>query len=307
MDNLDLRHLRYFIAVAEELSITRAAERVRIAQPSLSVQIKHLEAQVGADLLDRGGRTIALTEAGRVFLTQARKVLAEANRSVDLARQAASGEIGSLAIGYNMPAAYRVFPNIVPAFRRKYPNVRLSFHGLYTPQQIDAVRRGEIDLGFVWLPFFKSDINVHELLKEPLIAVLPADHRLTAKSRLSISDLSEEPLVMASRRADPETYHQIEQIFLDAGAVMNVAYELENATSMIDFVAMGVGATLVPRNTCAIRADGVVCRPLKPPGLTKTLAMIKAGARSGLPQIFYDFALENLPDRKRSRAEDSAQ
>jgi DNA-binding transcriptional LysR family regulator len=289
MDAIDLRHLRYFVAIAEEMSFTRAAVRLRVAQPSLSVQIRALERQLGVDLLLRDGRGIKLSEAGRIFVEQARRTLAEVQKGVDLARQAASGELGQLTIGYNMPAAFRVFPRIVPPYRKLRPNVHLSFRGLYTPRQLDAVRREELDLGFVWLPFPTLEFDVHELFQEPLVAIVPAEHRLAGAKSMSIRDLSGEPLVLASRFADPTSYQQIERLFTDVGAVMNVAYELESSTAMIDFVAMGGGCALLPNNTCSMRSDRVVSKRVKAPTISKSLAMIKKKGRGGLAQGFFEF------------------
>src|SRR6266851_3628619 len=159
---MELRHLRYFVAVAEELHFTRAAAKLHIAQPALTVQIQRLEADVGAALLSREGRSVSLTEAGRVFLERSRHILAQADEGIVLARRAAKGEIGHLSIGYNTPAQFRIFPKVIPAFKRRWPLVYLSFHNLRSRQQLEGVRRGELDLGFVWLPVQKAGLDVQE-------------------------------------------------------------------------------------------------------------------------------------------------
>jgi DNA-binding transcriptional LysR family regulator len=293
---MELRHLRYFVAVAEELNFTRAAERLHIAQPPLSVQIRNLESEIGAELLSREARNIKLTEAGRVFLEQARQTLANANRGVTLARQAAKGEIGHLSIGHNRPAEFRVFPKIVPAFKKKRPHVHLTFHSLKMSQQFEALRRDELDLGFVWLPVPTDEFDVQELTKEPLVAMLPADHRLAAAASVSIKDLLHEPLILFPRALDPETYHEIEQLFLRAGGVMNVVYELETLLSVINFVAMGSGCSLLPDFTRIIRREGIVYKPLRGPNIVKTLAIVKKKGRGDLAEMFYRFTVDNLPD-----------
>jgi DNA-binding transcriptional LysR family regulator len=291
---MELRHLRYFVAVAEEMSIRRAAARLHIAAPPLSVQIRKLESEIGVELLARAGRGIRLTEAGQVFLEQARKTLVDANRGVALARQAANGEIGQLSIGYNAPTGFRVFPKVLPAFRKRWPQVHLTFHAHTIPQQLAGVLREELDVGFVWLPIPPEEFDVAELVREPLVAVLPANHRLASKSTVSVRDLSREPLVLLARNHDSETFHEIEQLFRRAGVTMNVAYELENGLSMINFVAMGCGCSLLPEYTRAIRHDGVVHRPLRSPKLVKTLAIIKKKGRQDLAQTFFEFTLEQL-------------
>jgi DNA-binding transcriptional LysR family regulator len=165
---------------------------------------------------------------------------------------------------------------------------------MYTPSQLNGVRREELDLGFVWLPFPHAEFDVQQLLHEPLIAILPAEHRLAKAKKLGIADLSGEPLVLASRLADPVSYQQIEQVFTDVGAAMNVAYELENSTAMIDFVAMGAGCALLPNNTCSIRSDRVVAKKIREPNVGKTLAMIKKKGRGGLAQAFFEFAAQEF-------------
>ncbi len=291
---MDLRHLRYFVTVAQELNVTRAAARLHIAQPSLSLRIHKLEQEVGAELFDRVGRSIRLTQAGRLFLEQAHKTLADVDRGITLARQAAKGETGQLSIGYNAPAAFKVFPKIVPAFRRKWPNIHLTFHSLLGQQQLDGLRRDELDLGFVWLPVATEELDVQELLKEPLIAVLPAGHRLARASAVRIKDLSQEPMILPARDLHPDTYRDIEQRFASAGATLNVAYQLENSLSMINFVAMGIGCSILPDYASTIRHDGVVYRPLRPANFTKTLAIIKKKGRTDLARTFVQFTLQTL-------------
>lgn len=291
---MELRHLRYFIAVAEEMSFRRAAERLHIAPPPLSVQIRKLEAEIGAELFERVGRGIKLTQAGRVFLEQSRKTLTDARRSIALARQAAHGEIGNLAIGYNAPTGFRVFPRILPLFRKRWPNVHLTFHAHTIGRQLEGVLREDLDIGFVWLPIPREEFDVAELVEEPLVAVLPSNHRLASKSTVSIRDLAQEPLVLLARTHDPETFREIEQLFRRAGVTMNVAYELENSLSMINFVAMGCGCSLLPEYTRAIRQDGVVHRPLKSPRLVKTLAVVKKRGRGDLAETFFRFIVEEF-------------
>jgi DNA-binding transcriptional LysR family regulator len=294
---MDLRHLRYFVTVAEELNVTRAAARLHIAQPSLSLRVHKLEQEVGAELFDRVGRSIKLTQAGRLFLEQARKVLADAERGIALARQAANGETGQLSIGYNAPAGFKVFPRIVPAFRRRWPNIHLTFHSMLSLQQFDGLRRDELDLGVVWLPIPTDEFDVEELVKESLVAVLPADHRLASATSVRIEDLSGEPLILPARDLQPDSYLEIEQRFARAGAVLNVAYQLENSLSMINFVAMGIGCSLLPDYARTIRHEGVVYRPLEPADFTRTLAIIKKKGRGDLAEGFVRFTVDTLSKR----------
>ncbi len=293
---MELRQLRYFVAVAEEMSLRRAAARLYIAAPPLSVQIRKLEAEVGAELFAREGRGIKLTKAGRVFLEQARKTLVDAARAMELARQAAHGAIGQLSIGYNAPTGFRVFPRVIPTFKKRWPEVRLTFHAHSIVQQLERLTREELDVGFVWLPVQADLFDVRELVRESLDVVLPIDHPLAGQDSISVKDLSGEPLILLSRVLDPETFRDIETLFRDAGARMNVAYELENSLSMINFVAMGCGCSMLPDYTRAIRQEGVVHRPLTPPNLVKTLAVIKRKDRGDIAEMFFHFVADSLAE-----------
>lgn len=303
---MELRHLRYFVAVAEELSFRRAAERLHIAQPPLSVQIRQIETEVGAELFSREKRKIRLTEAGRVFLEHARQTLAYVNRSVVLTRQAANGEVGHLSIGCGTAAEFRVFPTLVPLFKKQWPNVHLTFHNLRTPRQIEQLRRDELDLAFAWLPVPSQEFESHALAKEPFVVMLAANHPLASATSLSIKDLSKEPLILFSRNLDLELFHQIEQLFLEAGAVMNVAYELESLVSMLNFVTMGVGCSVFPDYIRMLPRQGLVYRPLRAPNLVKTLGVIRKRDKRGLAESFYRFTMETMREttgkRPRGRA-----
>jgi DNA-binding transcriptional LysR family regulator len=291
---VELRQLRYFVAVADHLNFTRAAARLYISTPALSMQVRQLEKEIGAALLSREGRGIKLTEAGRAFLGKARETLANASTAITLAQRTANGEIGQLTIGYHAPAEIRVFPKIVPAARRSWPNLHLSFHDLRPPQQLEGLRRDELDLGVVWLPVPTGEFEIQELTRERLVAVLPVSHRLSSASTVSVKDLSGEPMVLFPEAMDLETFHEIEQLFSSAGAAMNIVHELETLLSIISFVAMGLGCSVLPAYMRSIRYDGIVYRPLRPPNLVKTLAIIKKKGKAGLSDAFYRLAVKNM-------------
>jgi DNA-binding transcriptional LysR family regulator len=291
---MELRHLRYFLAAAEELNFRRAAVRLRIAQPALSVQMRQLETEIKAELFSRAGRGIKLTDAGKVFLEQARRILSDVTRSIALAQYAANGDIGHIVVGHNGPAELLAFPKIVPAFRDKWPNIHLSFENFRTPQQIERLRRGELDLGFVWLPVPPGEFDVIELMSVPVGVVLPLGHRLAESEVLSIADLSGEPLILFSRGRDPDSFHQIEEMFAKASAHMNVTYEFELLLSVINFVAMGIGLSLLPDYHLRIGMPGVVFRPLKPTRFIKRLAIIKPRASRGAAEVFFRFSGDAL-------------
>jgi len=294
---MELRHLRYFVTVAEEMNFTRAAARLSIAQPPLSVQIRRLEAEIGAQLFLRSGRQIALTDSGRVFLEHARHTLLVAERSVDLARRAARGEVGHLSIGYNTVAEFKVFPSIIPDFRRLYPGVHLSFHEFETAQQVSLLRDGAVDVGFVWLPFSGDEFEIRKLTRATFVVALPAAHRLASRPTVSLAELSDDPFLVFSRVLDPQTYREIEDLFQETEATMTVALELESLLSLLNFVAIGSGYALVPDYMQAVRREGVTYKTLKGRNVIKTLAVAKRRELGGIADAYYRFTVEKLANR----------
>lgn len=293
---MELRHVRYFVAVAETLNLRKAAERLHISPPPLTVQIRDLEAEIGTELLARKskGQRLELTDAGRVFLEHARRMLALADESVISARRAASGSLGRLCIGYNPVAELSVLPRLVPALTTRWPGVEIVWHSMKTPQQVEALARGKLDLGFICPPVPEDGFDLQPLAQQPFIAVLPANHRLASATIIAWRALSEEPLILYSSALDPHSFSQIEQRFIQAGAVMRVVCELESSLSMIAVVAAGAGSCIVPeyvRNFCG---EGVVCKPLAPPNILRTLAVAKKRGREGLADSFYHFVVDNL-------------
>jgi DNA-binding transcriptional LysR family regulator len=287
---MELRQLRYFVAVAEEQSVRRAAARLHVAPPSISVQIHQLEAEMSVNLFSRERRRIKLTEAGHVFLHQARTVLRQLKRGVNLAQQADNGEIGHLSIGYVAGALFLVLPKIVPLFKKTWPNVHLTFQSMTGAQQCAALLAEEIDLGFATPPIPEDQFDLHELVKEPFAIAVPAGHRLARKRTVSIMDLSGEPLVQASRAQNPDLHAEIAALFQRAGAVMNVAVELEDSLSMTGFVAMGLGCSFVPDYARWFNRNDIMYKPLKAPRLVKAMAIVKKRGKSGLSEQFFRFA-----------------
>ncbi|MFW6723435.1 LysR family transcriptional regulator, partial [Streptomyces sp. MAR4 CNY-716] len=190
---VDLRRMRYFIAVAEELHFGRAATRLHMAQPPLSRQIRQLEASVGTRLLDRSRRGVTLTTAGRVFLEEARATVRQADRAVERARRAARGETGRLAVGFIDAAIYSVVPPVVRRFSQEYPAVELSVTELRIPDQIREVGEGRLHAGFVHPPVSDPRLAVESMFTEPLTVALPTGHRLAGLAAVDLADLAGTP------------------------------------------------------------------------------------------------------------------
>src|SRR5688572_22435187 len=200
---MDLRHCRYFVAVAEELHFGRAAKRLGISQPPLSQQIRALEAEIGVELLRRTKRVVRLTPAGEVFLQSSRKLLRDVEDSLDVTRRASRGEVGSLQLGYAPGAEIELLPRVVRAFYRKYPDVDVRLVPLHTREQLDSLRQGRIDAGLLLLPAAAEGLEIRTLRREPLVVVLPREHPLARRAEIRPRDLAGVAFIHLSRDHAP--------------------------------------------------------------------------------------------------------
>ncbi|MCR6632663.1 MAG: LysR family transcriptional regulator [Magnetospirillum sp.] len=257
---MELRHLRYFVAVAEERHFGRAAERLRMAQPPLSQQIKAFEAELGARLFDRNRRKVELTAAGAALLDEARLILARAGELGRLARAAAAGEAGRLDIGFTGSVPFNdVMPRILGNFRRRYPDVLVSLREMPTGSQMEAVAEGRLDIGFARpadsnLP---PGVAARRILREPLMLVLPADHRLAGRGRVSMAEVAGEGLVMNPRHIGTGLYDKIALLCGRAGHTPRIAVEAHQMSTMISLVGAGLGLAVVPQTMRRMGVGGV--------------------------------------------------
>ncbi|WEF30632.1 LysR substrate-binding domain-containing protein [Pseudoduganella chitinolytica] len=284
---MELRHLRYFVAVAEELSFTRAAERLHIGQPPLSQQIQALEAEVGALLLERSKRWVRLTEAGKLFLADARRMLALAEQSKDTARRAARGEAGELRVGFTFSTPFTpLFATVIRQYRQQFPGVALTLHEMATLPQLAALEARELDLGFVRAVSVAvpDTIRLTTLQHVPLRLVLPADSPLAAQDTVAIKDLAGLPFVMYPKNAGTGIYPQIFRLCRAAGFVPQIAMEAGEASTIIGLVAAGIGISVLPSSFDRIRMEGVVYRPLADPAATTTMMLAQRG-EDGNPRV----------------------
>lgn len=273
----ELRHLRYFIAVAEELHFGRAAQRLNIAQPGLSQQIKALETELGVPLLLRNRRRVELTAAGHVFLEEGRRALAQLERAEKLARRAASGEIGRLAIGGTESATWVVLPQLVREFRKRHPNVDLTIREMPSPAQLAALRNAEIDIGFVRPPIGTEGLVARTVLEEKLGVILPKAHPLAKRSEIPITALRDQPLVVHPAR--PSGWAEfMTGICRNAGFEPVVAQEASETATAVSFVAAGLGLTIVPISLKGLVRPGLAYRPVAKPAPTAKLLMVYRSA-----------------------------
>ena len=260
---MELRQLRYFATLAEELHFGRAAKRLSLTQPPLSLAIQNLERDLGVRLFERTRRSVALTHAGKAFLDEARQTLARADRAVDHAQRAGRGEVGRLAVGFLANTAYTLLPPVLHEFRRGYPGVTLDLRELTIPQQLDALRRENIDAGLLRPPVADTELAAETILEEPFVLALPAAHPLCALKRVPLRRLAVESFVMFPR-TDGFVFHDLIMGFCQRGGFTpRVAQEVNQTHAVIGLVSAGLGVALVPASAQKIGLAGVVYLPLR--------------------------------------------
>jgi DNA-binding transcriptional LysR family regulator len=288
MDEIDLRLFRYFIAVAEELHFGHAAERVGIAQPPLSQQIRRLEQKLGAELLHRTKRRVELTEAGKVFLEQARLTISQAELAISMTRRAARGEVGRLAVGMISSASYEdVIPRAIRVFRERYPDAELVLQECSTAHQVDLLHRHEIQIGFVRPPVVDPALTILTVKREPLVAALPKSHKLAGRAEIRVGDLASERWIMLPRNSGLGFYDLVLEVCRKAGFSPVVAQEATQIHTMTGLVAAGLGVALVPAAVQNLRRPGVVYRRLA--GHTPAAELAAAYLKSGRPPVLDAF------------------
>ncbi|CAG9246843.1 DNA-binding transcriptional dual regulator HcaR [Paraburkholderia unamae] len=270
---MELRHLRYFIAVADELSFTRAAQRLHTAQPSLSQQIRNLEDEVGTPLFERTRRKVELTEAGKVFLAEARLVVAQADRAVARARQVGQGR-ATVTIGFVPAAEIRVFPVILPRLRLRYPDVNVELRSLPTAEQEEALLRGDIDVAFMRRPVVSPTLRSEVVLTEPLVVVLPSGHPLARQQRIAPAQLSGEPFISTHPQFSGQVHSVVEAYCEAHGIERKVAQVATNILLNLNLVGMGLGYALLPAYVSSLTSSAICTRPLEGEPPTIDLLMV---------------------------------
>ncbi|MFJ1302249.1 LysR family transcriptional regulator [Pseudomonadota bacterium AL_CKDN230030165-1A_HGKHYDSX7] len=262
---MELRHLRYFVAVAEELHFTRAAARLGIGQPPLSLQIQQLERELGTPLLLRLPRGVTLTEAGSQFLDDARAILAAAERAADTARRLGRGERGSVAVGFTASAVFHPYlPQAIRAYRDRYPGVHISLEESNTQALLQHLREGGVDVAFVRPPYQLAPEQASErVLDEPMLVALPPGHPLCRRRSVPIEALAGEAFVLYPRPVGAGLYDAIQAACQRAGFTPHVIQEAPQMASIISLVAAGVGISVVPAAMRHMGAEGIEYRPIK--------------------------------------------
>ncbi|MDU9389533.1 LysR family transcriptional regulator [Pseudomonas sp. zfem002] len=265
---MELRHLRYFIAVAEELHFGRAAQALGISQPPLSQQIQALEQELGARLFERTNRRVELSEAGRLFLEEARQVLAQVDKAADVARRAQLGELGEMKIGFTSSAPFNSsIPRAIYSFRQRFPAVHLNLKEMSSRDVAEALLDERIEVGLMRPLPLPDSLVATELLREPLVAVLNADHPLAQGSAngLHLAALANEPFVFFPRSYGSGLHAQLLSLARQAGFTPHFAQEAAEVMTIIGLVSAGLGVSVLPASFQRMRIDGVVYRTLLDP------------------------------------------
>jgi DNA-binding transcriptional LysR family regulator len=272
---MDLRHLRYFVAVAEERHFSRAARRLQMAQPPLSRQIQDLEAELGFSLFDRSKRRVELTPAGSVFLAHTRRIFSALDLAVHEAKRASVGESGRVVIGYLSSLAYSGITELLRAYRARFPSIELALRELPPQEQIDALKEGRIDVGFVRGPLDDAALASECVRREPLVVALPLDHPLASRKRIALEVLAREPFVLFPRQRSPAFFDQLMGLCRAAGFSPHIVQEAPQL-DVLSLVAAGFGVAIVPQSTRNVRRLGLALRPIVGSPMTDLLIAWRA-------------------------------
>ncbi len=284
---MELRHLRYFLAVAEELNFTRAAKRLNIAQPPLTQQIKALEAEMGVTLFDRTGYRVELTDAGRSFVPQVARILADVRNAVLTAKRAAMGEVGHVRVGFTESASFN--PLVTAAFRNfraAYPEVEMSLEESPSTVLATALRDGRIDAAFVRPPLRTGEgIALHMIDEEEMVVALASGHRLAGRIDLEIKDLAEETFVLYPRTERPGLADTVIAACEKAGFAPKVKQYTPQLSSTINLVAASLGVSIVPSSMRGLQPQAVVYKTLRDQRLTALLGIAHRAGESSAPVL----------------------
>ena len=295
---MELRHLRYFVVLAEELHFGRAARRLAISQPPLSVAIRQLEESVGAQLFERNSKAVRLTAAGQTLELSARTLLRDAEEAATEARQVAQGSAGRLRIGFVGAMLYRGLPQALTRFQAAHPAVRVSLVELNSGEQMTELLQDRMDVGFVHTGRVPAELQARLLVSEPFVACLPAAHRLARKRAVALADLRGEPFVLFSRSASPDYHARILAICAKAGFWPEVRQEVRHWLAVVSMVSQGLGVALVPDAMRHSALKGAVFRPLEeatPP--SEAYGVWPAGSPNVLVPRLLDAVLRSLGPR----------
>jgi DNA-binding transcriptional LysR family regulator len=293
--DVEMRHLRYFVAVAEELHFGRAAMRLHIAQPPLSQQIRKLEEMVGHALLHRTSREVRLTAAGEELLERARHTLKKIDADLSAVRRAGRGEAGTLTVGFVGSAMLTALPKLLGRYRRQFPQVDLQLRELYTAGLIDALLNGTVDVGFMRDAGPIDGLHIETLMAEPFVVVLPRKHPLAEEKSVPVKSLQHEPFVLFARSYGSVAWKKTMDVCEAHGFTPRVVQEAPQWLTIMTLVGAGLGVTIAPACVTKLAVPDTVCRKLRPQSqLTQLELACRASETRPIATAFSELARQRF-------------
>ncbi|KWC53238.1 LysR family transcriptional regulator [Burkholderia ubonensis] len=296
---MELKQLRYFVAVAEELHFGRAAKRLFISQPALSFDIRKFEDALGVQLFARTSKSVALTNAGEVLLGEARRLLLQAAEAERLTVRSAFGYAGRLRVGFVHSMLYRGLPDAVRRFEVDHPGVEIVLSEMNTQAQVQAIQRGQIDLGYAHWGHFPPEVDSTPIHAEPFVCCLPAGHPLARRRQVALAALADEPFILFPRDAAPHYHDLIIAQCVNAGFSPLIRHEARLWQTILSMIEFGMGVALVPRVLQQVKSDRLAFRPLKDAPLeSRTLELKRSGSAEPVALRFAEYlraSIDALP------------
>jgi DNA-binding transcriptional LysR family regulator len=297
---IEFRHLRYFVAVSETLHFGKAAQRLGMAQPPLSQQIRDLERNLGHALFDRTTRGVRLTRVGQFFLERVRNTLAKLSEDVDTARRLGSGQEGVLTIGFSGSTMFTALPRVIRLYRSMHPNVELRLRELVTAEQLPSLLDGTLDLGFLRDGEAREGLTIETILREPFVAVLPARHKLSAKTAISPLELKDEEFVLFARKMGNLAYDRTVACCEAEGFRPNFVQDAPQWPTVLRLVAAGLGVSLAPASVASLTTPGVIFKRVRSERWTAIDIGMKAKPENPATRAFLDIARKQFSKTGRS-------
>lgn len=292
---MELRHLRYFATIANELNFTRAAEKLNTVQPSLSQQMKDLEREVGVKLIDRNNRHVELTEAGHAFLTEALLSLEHAERAIQVARHIAHSQTEQLNIGFVPVAEMKVFPYIMPNIRAQFPELKIQFHSMTDAEQFQALKRGEIDIAFTRYPQHSDLFDSIRVFDEPLTLIVPKKSHVADLPYVNIKQFNQQDFIVSDEKSSPELFKIIQEFFQESKLNVNVVQHSTNILLNVNLVGMGVGWSLVPAYVIPLLGDNIVVKKtVEPLPMIGLYASYRNNSRNSVIDLIFKILKEKF-------------
>lgn len=289
---MELKHLRSFVILAQELHFGRAAQRLSIVQPALSMQIKALEDELGARLFDRDRHSVSLSETGRVFLPEAQATLHQSGRALDIARASGRGEVGRLRIAFVSSVLPYVLPQLIRTLHQRYPRIELDLKDMASPEQMRLLREDQLDFAMIRLPISMPGIHTSPILREPFVVAMPGDHALADFDVVEPVRLTSIPVYLLARRFAPGLQDELIAALVRAGVHLQIAAELGEFTTMLALVSAGLGVGLLPSQAARALPPNVIARPLDLSDYKATLGLAWAELDTPLKRTLHSLALE---------------